>query len=266
MNEKTENDKKEALILLFMREVRALFLRMSKENVKHIVANGYQVSAEKFSKEWETILSKHCARVQKSFEKQIEKTLPEEDQGTSDLEESLLLAYLLTHCDRATKENSETITKTNEKNLADSLDYARNILIAQGLTITNRSLAVTANVYFLRFIKSRINKIATFTTQSIAENAKIAEATILSGGDPNSVLNPVIPERNNTLKIWKDVGDSKVRDLHVFLNNTEKYIYEPFISGGESLMYPCDVSLGATAKNVMNCRCRLEYKLLRIRR
>jgi len=60
-------------------------------------------------------------------------------------------------------------------------------------------------------------------------------------------------------KQWRTVGDELVRPAHNEANGQVRLVDEPFEVGGEYLMYPGDVSLGASMKNIANCRCAAVY-------
>ena len=47
------------------------------------------------------------------------------------------------------------------------------------------------------------------------------------------------------------------RPAHLDANRQEVPYDEPFEVGDEKLMYPGDISLGASAGNVINCRCTM---------
>lgn len=59
-------------------------------------------------------------------------------------------------------------------------------------------------------------------------------------------------------KVWRDVHDAvpPERIQHWEASGQEVPYDEPFIVGGEMLMYPGDLSMGASGWNVYNCRCR----------
>jgi len=65
------------------------------------------------------------------------------------------------------------------------------------------------------------------------------------------------------MKEWLDSKDNRVRDCHKtgggkFLAGGTPSIVpvdEPFIVCGEPMMYPTDGSMGASAENIVNCRC-----------
>lgn len=56
-------------------------------------------------------------------------------------------------------------------------------------------------------------------------------------------------------KRWVATADDRTRDEHLDADGQEVPNDEPFIVGGEQLMYPGDISLGASAWNVIQCRC-----------
>jgi predicted HTH domain antitoxin len=60
-------------------------------------------------------------------------------------------------------------------------------------------------------------------------------------------------------KTWVTMGDNRVRDWHVKADGQTVPINEPFVSGGQLLMYPGDMSLGASLENILNCRCSALY-------
>jgi len=72
-------------------------------------------------------------------------------------------------------------------------------------------------------------------------------------------------------KFWINTLDGKTRGsdpedefdhVHAPRENGEIDIDEAFIVSGEKMMYPGDVSLGASAGNIINCRCTEGYRPL----
>lgn len=54
---------------------------------------------------------------------------------------------------------------------------------------------------------------------------------------------------------WDSTLDELTRPHHWDADGQTVLINEPFVVAGERLMFPGDDSLGATAKNLINCRC-----------
>lgn len=66
----------------------------------------------------------------------------------------------------------------------------------------------------------------------------------------------------DTFKEWDSAGDTRVRHSHRAMNGQRVRIDEPFTTpDGEKLMHPGDITLGASAKEIINCRCRIKWKL-----
>lgn len=54
---------------------------------------------------------------------------------------------------------------------------------------------------------------------------------------------------------WNSMEDSRVRKDHAIADKQTKPIDEPFTVGGSLLLYPGDTSLGASLRQIVNCRC-----------
>jgi hypothetical protein len=58
-------------------------------------------------------------------------------------------------------------------------------------------------------------------------------------------------------KRWVATDDSRTREAHAKADGQEVPQDEPFIVDGEKLLYPGDITFGASASNVINCRCTI---------
>lgn len=73
--------------------------------------------------------------------------------------------------------------------------------------------------------------------------------------------------KNMVRKWWDDTGDSRTRHSHMEMG--KKYskdkaipVDEPFIfPSGEKCMYPGDTSLGLGPREIINCRCKVQYDI-----
>ncbi len=57
---------------------------------------------------------------------------------------------------------------------------------------------------------------------------------------------------------WRAVRDQRTRPHHFVADGLETEFGKPFVVGGEQMLFPGDMSLGATARNIANCRCWIE--------
>ena len=58
-------------------------------------------------------------------------------------------------------------------------------------------------------------------------------------------------------KMWVTMGDKKVRQTHRDAAGQIVLLEEPFLVGDSYMMFPQDSSLGASASEIVNCRCSM---------
>lgn len=64
-------------------------------------------------------------------------------------------------------------------------------------------------------------------------------------------------------KRWIATLDERTRDWHAEAHDQERDIDEPFEVHGELLMFPGDATLGASAENIIQCRCTVAFEYVR---
>lgn len=88
-------------------------------------------------------------------------------------------------------------------------------------------------------------------------------AMFISECEANSILNyrqySKAVKSGKTKKKWIDVGDKRERKTHLEVGGTTLPIGEPFSVGDSLLQFPKDTSLGASADEIVNCRCSIQY-------
>ena len=88
-------------------------------------------------------------------------------------------------------------------------------------------------------------------------------AMFISECEANSILNyrqySKAVKAGKTKKKWIDVGDKRERKTHLEVRGTTLPIDEPFSVGDSLLQFPKDTSLGASADEIVNCRCSIQY-------
>lgn len=88
-------------------------------------------------------------------------------------------------------------------------------------------------------------------------------AMFISECEANSILNyrqySKAVKAGKIKKTWIDVGDKRERKTHLEVGGITIPINEPFSVGDSLLMFPTDHSLGASADEIVNCRCSIQY-------
>lgn len=94
-------------------------------------------------------------------------------------------------------------------------------------------------------------------TQRAAEGSKAEMANAANSLVHGSLfLAGAAMEREKT---WMTRMDKAVRDIHANALFQTVAAHLPFFVGGEQLMFPGDQSLGASMRNIANCRCSAIY-------
>ena len=150
------------------------------------------------------------------------------------------------------KQTAEEATKMGlASNVKNVTDYTRELIrkeIEQGLekNLTKeqiaRNITKVTNGTIAKMRALRISR-----TETTHANSKSTE-----------ILSNAIPFEQ--VKIWIPRIDGRERPEHGAMLNKKPIIKkEPFIVGGERMMYPADPSLGASAGNIISCRCSVHY-------
>lgn len=66
-------------------------------------------------------------------------------------------------------------------------------------------------------------------------------------------------EQGKLYKIWHTALDERVRETHQMVESEMVPVFGVFKVGGYPMLYPGDFSLGASASEIVNCRCTVEY-------
>ena len=243
---------------LLVNEIRNFNRQLTRQAVKEYAQGAGSLDAAILEPELTEILAKHYSRVSDPFSQQIIDILPSDIEAT-DRERELIAAALLTFFSSRASEQAEIITGTNQRNIDASIDEATMISqeeAAAGRPQTRIDIALLAGATLSRKLNGRVTGISSLETQAAAETSKATEAQVLTG-QPPSVTGGSLREVP-VIKEWVTVGDERVRTSpfsHVAADSQEVSLNQPFSVGGQLLRWPGDTSLGASAGNVVNCRC-----------
>lgn len=165
-------------------------------------------------------------------------------RGMSGFEQQALDSNLRNFADTRAPVTAVQVVGTTQIAMGQAVITAEASLREAGETVTRRTLALVGANLLRTGLLARNTSIATTETQVPAEEAKGQTAGIKQLGD----------------KEWHTVGDERVRRHHADADLQLRKTNEPFLVKGELLRWPGDTSLGASASNIINCRCFAEYK------
>ena len=177
----------------------------------------------------------------------------------------------------------QNVYKTNYNFVADQLGFSvldntavKNILTGEVNPFTKLSISAGKDkAAIMRKLQSEmttailkgesIPKIAkrlkTVAESYLGDTVRIArtETTRIENSARQSVGDEGVKKGFNMWKRWSATGDERTRDEHLAADGQEVPSNEPFTVGGEQMMYPGDISLGASGWNTINCRCSSNY-------
>lgn len=169
----------------------------------------------------------------------------------SNAQESLMLEDIQKEFVYRAGKQSKIITKTNIKQLAKCKQIAKEQIDNSDLTYGQ----LVGNLYTAMLLR-RIDVIAIYETQWCAEYSKAFEVSYLLGERGIEAKSYSVGQKR-----WDAVGDDRMRDWHAEVDSEVIEIHENFFVDDEEMRFPGDTSLGATAKNIANCRCSVSYEV-----
>lgn len=106
-------------------------------------------------------------------------------------------------------------------------------------------------------IATRLQSVKTMGRSTAIRNARTTITSARNAGKQDR-YNDLAKQGVDITKVWNAELDERVREEHEMADGQEVPYNEPFEVGGERLMYPGDISLGAHGWNVLNCRCAMK--------
>lgn len=241
------------------KELLTFFKKLGNSVRNNFTRSQTIINAVTFQPELQNILKTHYKRVMNQFKGDVVNNMK---QNISRIEikqdeEEILAAATLLFIETQSQNKARLITTTNNEEIKRAFRKA-----SEGLSevegfeaeVPAPVLAAEAIRRFSANVPSRSDMIAITETQSPAETQKNNEmrALLFSGGISSF----------SSRKTWTSILDNVVRDAHFEADGQIRNITEAFEVGGELLMNPGDTSLGASAGNVIRCRCSSSLTIL----
>lgn len=113
------------------------------------------------------------------------------------------------------------------------------------------------------YFEDHISEFAKNLADSKEDDYSVERAVNMAKNEANAVWNDAefweaVMDGKKT-KIWRTMLDNRVRETHAEMEGVELPISEPFDVNGSRMMFPKDTSLGASAEEIVGCRCSLSY-------
>lgn len=204
----------------------------------------------------EPLFREHYDRVGAVFGRRVRGEL-DGDARITPGEVAAVTAALTVHFDLRAPAQAAEVARTDAADAQEALNVAeleRQRLAAEGEAVDRRGAALIAGAALSRKLRGRETGILMLETNAAAEAAKQVEVDVLLGQEPTAEAGPG-PVPVEAVKEWVSQGDERVRPAHAAADSAQVAANQPFTVGGERLMHPGDTSLGASAGNVVNCRC-----------
>lgn len=235
---------------------RKIFRQMSADLQKTYANDGTVIPASEYEDEWRALLRSHYRRTVKYFGQSIRRQakfvkldVVAKDYGAVDGGiDAALVEFIRVEVDKSVM----AISTTNAKGLAEAVADAVANALRDGGQPMSADVAASAARTFKEDGYARANTIAITETQNAAEGSKFVE---LSGLVDGGATVGDVPITDATTRTWTTILDSRTREPHAFADGQRRNVHEAFDVMGERLMYPRDMSLGASLENVINCRC-----------
>jgi len=132
---------------------------------------------------------------------------------------------------------------------------AKNRMEDVGLTLWNNVKDTVSKAVFngesVEKTRDKIREVGGFSRKRAITIARTETINAFNNGDWEA--DQALGEFGPTYKYWVATLDDRGRETHIATNRQVKLMSEPFVVGGEEMMFPH--APGTSAKNVVNCRC-----------
>jgi len=226
------------------RKFRSIFKEMADLNQAEMSTFRSIPDFSIFTDELEGIVRTDSSTTSRSFRKNLRKKLK-----LGNVEAARINQEIENYIAESSRRQAEFIISTTNRRVEDAVITTLAESAEQLVELSDEELAKEVTSKFRKGNRNRAKGIALTEVQRVSEKTKFIEADILQRSGTTA----------STEKRWDAILDQKVRHPHAIADGQIVPLNEPFIVNGELLMQPGDTSLGASVKNVVNCRCSVQY-------
>lgn len=134
----------------------------------------------------------------------------------------------------------------------------------EGLAIAD-SLLDTVNTYLNEYTRQFAENVTRTTVENQDKEYYTSQdrAMYVAENEANTSANYLEYEKavfdGKTKKKWIDKRDKRERKTHMDVGGETIGINDVFLVGNSLMLFPKDTSMGAEAKEIVNCRCTIKY-------
>ena len=156
-----------------------------------------------------------------------------------------------------------SLIETMVENEEVDQEYIENELSEQYLAIA--AIYFIVDDYITDYVRQFSHDVVQSTFDHIKEEYYLSRdrAMFISECEANTSLNykefTDAIKSGKKYKAWKDIGDKRERKTHLEVGGTTVPIRELFAVGNSLMLFPKDTSHGASSKEIVNCRCSIQY-------
>jgi len=147
----------------------------------------------------------------------------------------------------------------------DSVELSTSLAMRYKDAVDDNGAQLVISQQIMNYINEVSDEIAQTTAKNQTSTAFISDdrAIMDAEEESNSIWNYSDYEQHikdgYTQKEWVDMHDGRVRRTHRIVGGTKIGIMDVFQVGSSLMRFPRDTSLGADSKEIVRCRCKLEY-------
>jgi len=236
------------------------FNGLSNEVKKTYSSTGSLPSFDDHKKGVKKIINDHyvdTAAISSSLIRDNYRSLVEQDD---ELLQLLINSQIDDDADEHSDDAADSISTTTEDTFNS---YVKDAVIAGavvGILLSNQKIASNISQRFNSDSYSRINTISMTETGVAFSKGKMNELDTMNDIDADFDDDTSISDYKQK-KTWVAILDDSTREAHAAADGQEVDVDDPFIVDGEELDMPRDDSRGASASNIIGCRCEGQISL-----
>lgn len=243
----------------FKPKLRHIFRQIARDAANvYRATNTIPVITTTFQPELTSILRHQYRKVADKFEAELVNRITDPKLLTALESENRLDHSIMNYINAQSQSQAQIILSTTQGDLQKVYIDTMQRIAVSGESPSKSEVAKEIEKEFEKTAEGRVETIAITETSTTAEKVKFSESLAV-----NNVAQLIYsPSQIHLLKGWGAILDNKTRIWHADADGQEVRIDKPYQVGGQLLMHPGDMTLGASLDNIINCRCSSHTRIV----